>query len=236
MLLLHETHQVDGRHERDFEARIREEWMPALAASDDARLLYFLHHAVGTGASYRVVTISALRDGAAWETLARRIHEGDLRALARGIDDVRHEVVGKLLAPLPWSPLRELDLAAVPTEPQDHELSLFMEDTVWPYEGRLDDYIEAAGAHYAKEIAERNAEGRSLITLEAGFRTAFGSGRRREIVLWQKIHDRRALGGLIAHEVPERYKRPGLWMHDALALRDRWESRLLRTSRWSPCW
>jgi hypothetical protein len=25
-----------------------------------------------------------------------------------------------------------------------------------------------------------------------------------------------------------------MWMHDALDLRDRWESRLLRAARWSP--
>jgi hypothetical protein len=35
-------------------------------------------------------------------------------------------------------------------------------------------------------------------------------------------------------EVPEHYKAPGTWMHDALEVRDRWESRLLRTARWSP--
>jgi hypothetical protein len=27
---------------------------------------------------------------------------------------------------------------------------------------------------------------------------------------------------------------PGTWMHDALSLRDRWESKLLRTATWSP--
>ena len=27
---------------------------------------------------------------------------------------------------------------------------------------------------------------------------------------------------------------PGTWMNDALALRDPWESRLLRTTRWLP--
>jgi hypothetical protein len=26
----------------------------------------------------------------------------------------------------------------------------------------------------------------------------------------------------------------GSWMHDALSLRDRWQSRLLRTAAWSP--
>jgi hypothetical protein len=29
-------------------------------------------------------------------------------------------------------------------------------------------------------------------------------------------------------------KQPGTFMHDALDVRDQWESRLLRTSSWSP--
>ena len=40
--------------------------------------------------------------------------------------------------------------------------------------------------------------------------------------------------GLLTHEVPERFKQPGLWMLDALAVRDRWQSKLLRTSAWFP--
>ena len=40
--------------------------------------------------------------------------------------------------------------------------------------------------------------------------------------------------GLLTREVPPELTRPGTWMHDALALRDQWQSRLLRTTRWSP--
>jgi hypothetical protein len=29
-------------------------------------------------------------------------------------------------------------------------------------------------------------------------------------------------------------KGPGTWMHDALEVRDDWESRLLRSTTWSP--
>ena len=44
-----------------------------------------------------VVTVTALRDGAAWERLARRIQQGDLQDWMRGVDELRHEVTGKLL-------------------------------------------------------------------------------------------------------------------------------------------
>ncbi len=236
MLLLHEVHEVRGREEEAFEAAIRDRYLPALAGGDDARLLYFLHHAHGTGVSYNVVTITALRDAAAWGALVERVHAGDLRAFAEEADHLRHDVTAKILLPLPWSPLFELDFGAVPAEPAEHEPSVFLEDTVWPDEGKLEAYVERSGTHYAVEL-ERAARSRgSLLRIEGAFRTAFGSGRRREVVLWQKLANPTGLAPLVAREVPDEYKRPGTWMHDALDLRDRWESRLLRTSPWSPLW
>ncbi len=234
VLLLHEVHEVVGSREAEFEAAYRDGYLPLVATRGDARLLYFLNHAVGTGPSYNVVTITALRDGAAWDHLAQRIDAGDLRDWSVSLDDLRHDVRAKWLVPLPWSPLQKIDLEAVPTDAGEHELSLFMEDTVWPYAGGIEAYIEAAGSHYAEEMRQRKAEGAGMLEIQASFRTRFGSHLRREIVLWQKITSNKGLLGLLTHEVPERFKQPGLWMHDALAVRDRWQSKLLRTSAWSP--
>jgi hypothetical protein len=39
---------------------------------------------------------------------------------------------------------------------------------------------------------------------------------------------------LLATELTAAMRPPGSWMHDALAYRDQWQSRLLRTTRWSP--
>lgn len=233
-LFLHETHEVAGARELEFERALRDEWMSAIARGDDARLLYFLHHAHGTGASYHVVTVTALKDGSAWERLARRVDDGDLRELVARLDGLRHDVTAKILLPLPWSPLREVDLAAVPCAPAEHPLVVFMEDTVWPYEGKLEEYVERSGSHYAREMARAKETRGSLIEVQASFRTAHGSHRRREVVLWQKVVAPRGLVPLLTREIPDEYKAPGTWMHDALALRDRWESRLLRTSSWSP--
>jgi hypothetical protein len=181
-----------------------------------------------------VVTLTALRDGAAWERLARRIDSGDLRAWARSVDDLRHDVTAKLLLPLPWSPLQQIDLASVPGQAAEREPGVFMEDTVWPREGLLEQYVERSGSHYAREMAAREQEGVAMLRIEAAFRTALGAGRRREVVLWQKLLQPKALAALVTREVPALYKAPGTWMHDALELRDRWQSRLLRTARWSP--
>lgn len=234
MLLLHETHQVRGAREEEFDDAYRSGWMPTLAAGDDGRLLYYLRHAHGTGPSYRVITITALRDGAAWDRLARRVETGDLAAWAASLDEMRHDVDAKMLVPLPWSPLQTIDFEAVPTDGAEKPLALFMEDTVWPYEGRLDDYIERSGSHYAQEMRQGSEVGPRILTVDASFRTAFGSGRRREVVLWQKVRRPEAMERLLCNEVPPQFMRPGTWMHDALELRDQWQSRLLRTVSWSP--
>lgn len=236
MLLLHEVHEVVGPHEYDFQAAFREGFVPALAQGDDVRLLYYLDHALGTGPSYNVVTITALRDGAAWDALSERVESGDLRPWIRELDGLRHDVRAKWLVPLPWSPLQDLDLASIPCDAREHEQSLFMEDTVWPYEGRLEDYVQAAGSHYAEEMRQRDREGATLLRIEGSFRTRYGSHLRREVVLWQRITAPKGLLGLLTHEVPSRFKQPGLWMHDALQWRDRWQSKLLRCSSWSPCY
>ena len=70
MLLLHEVHTVAGRHEDEFETAFRDGWMKALANDPDTRLLYYLKLAHGTGRAYHHTSITALRDGAAYERLA----------------------------------------------------------------------------------------------------------------------------------------------------------------------
>ncbi len=71
MLYIHELHSVVGKEAKAFEAAYRDGWMPALAASGDARLLWYLDLAHGSGLSYRVVTITAVTDGRAWQRLVR---------------------------------------------------------------------------------------------------------------------------------------------------------------------
>jgi hypothetical protein len=234
VLLLHEVHRVRGDSEDDFEAAFRDRWMPELARGDDARLLYFMHLAHGSGRAYTAVTVTGVRDGAAWERLARSVQDGPLRSWAHDVDQARHTVHGKLLFTVPWAPPLVEDLDAVPTEPADHPLTLFMEDTAWPHDGMLDDYLEKARTHYAPSLVESAKGGRAILELLTAFQTAWGTGRRSEVVLWQRIVENARLQRLLETEVPPEYRGPGSWMHDALEVRDDWESRLLRTSRWSP--
>ena len=232
MLLLHEIHTVAGRKEDEFEAAFRDRWMPTLAREDDARLLYFLRLAHGTGRAYHVVTITGLRDGAAYGRLATRVQEGDLRSWAADVDTLRHEVAGKVLLPVDWSPMRDIDLASVPTDGREHEPVLYMEDSAWPHEAMLDQYLEKARTHYAPSLEERTE--RSLLTLLGIFQAALGAPRRREVVLWQRVDFPERLPALFTRELPPHVKGPGTWMHDALEVRDDWQSRLLRSASWSP--
>jgi hypothetical protein len=228
-LFLHETHRVRGVAEDDFEAHYRDRWMSALAEGDDARLLWYAHQAHGTGPAYAIVTITAVRDGIAYERLLDRVASGDLRSWARDLDGLQHDSVGKVLQPLPWSPISDLDLSTVPIDPAaEHELTLYMEDTGWPHKP-LDDYTSFWGEVYAPML-----EHSQLLRIEACFQVAFGSGRRPEAILMQKVIDHSVLLRLFENETPAAMKQPGTFMHDALQVRDQWESRLLRTSAWSP--
>jgi len=230
MLFLHEVHQVRGRAEDEFESAYRDTWMPALAEGDDARLLWFMHHAHGSGPAYNLVTVTAVRDGAAWERLARRLHDGDLAGWARHLDELRHDLSTKLLIPVSWSPMGDLDLGGVPTTATEHELTLFLEDTGWPH-AAVEDYTAFWETSYYQPM---RSEPGGLLEIQAVFRVAYGTGRRKEAVLMQKVTDHEGLLRLLTSEVPAPYRAPGTFMHEALAYRDRWESKLLRTSAWSP--
>lgn len=232
MLFLHERHSVIGRAEDDFEEAFRGQdgYMARLADGADARLLWYLEQAHGTGPAYTVVSITALRDAAAWERLDSRIRTGNMREWVGAVDRLRHDSVSSLLAPLPWSELQEMELSGVPAEPTAHEPVLFMEDTATPHEGRIHDYVEVAGRQYAPSLRRRNP----LLEMVAAWQPAFGAGRRREVVLWQRVVDNQALLRLFTTVLPAQMKAPGTWMHDALEVRDQWTSRLLRTSEWSP--
>jgi hypothetical protein len=228
-LFVHETHRVRGALEEQFEAHYRHGWLAALAEDDDARLVWYAQQAHGSGPAYRVCTITAVRDAAAYGRLVDRVATGDLRAWARDLDGLQHDSVGKLLQPLPWSPVAELDLASVPTDPEaDHEPTLFMEDTGWPHKP-LDDYTAFWRDVYAPLLSRS-----VLLRIEACFQVPFGGGRRPEAILLQEVVDHQALLRLFETETPAAMRRPGTFMHDALEVRDQWESRLLRTSRWSP--
>jgi len=232
VLYLHEVHKVVGKKEHEFETAYREGWMPLMADTDYARLLWYTNQAHGSGVSYSVVTITAITDGAAWEDLVRRAQQGDLQDWLRELDTYRHDVVGKIMIPVHWSPLQEVDLSTVPTDGREHELSIFMEDTGWPYSS-LDEYIQCWHDIYYAPM-QQAPPNRRMLDIQACFQVAHGTHQRREAMLWQRIPDPKTLMHLLTSDPLPEHQKPGTYMHDALEYRDQWESRLLRTSKWSP--
>lgn len=230
MLFIHEFHTVVGKCAAQFEDAYRAGWMTELAKGSDARLLWYLDLAHGSGLAYRVVTVTAVRDGAAWQRLTERVAGGDLQSWARHLDGLQHESTGRIMTPLPWSPA--IELADVPTDPADHEPAMYMEDTMWPFPGKLGEYIEASGGVYRRSLGSEEA--RVGLSIELAYRTVPGGGRAPEVTLMQRIANLAPLLHLLTHDIPPEVTGPGSWMHDALALRDQWRSRLLRSAVWSP--
>ena len=237
MLFVHETHRVAGREADRFEELYRE-WSQALAKEGDARLLWFMDQAHGTGPAYTFVTVTAVASSAALDDLNARRRSGDLRTWAAEMDALRHGSIAKVLEPTAFSPLTEVDLSSVPAigapGAEDGALPLFMEDTAWPYRGSFDDYLAKAGSLYVQTLENLTEHGYGMLDLVAAFVPRYGSGVHREIVLWQRIARQDMVLALLNHEVPPGYRKPGTWMHDALDVRDQWESRMLKVASWSP--
>jgi hypothetical protein len=227
MLLVEETHSVIGRKTGEFEELVRDTWMPALARSDDCRLLFcFRQFTVYDAFGY--VTIVGVRDGAAYEELVHRLQGGDLADGAEQLDACRHDVQSRILVELPFAPLG-VDLGDVASSPGDVAASVYMEDSIYPYPGKLRALEHAIDTIYTRELAHR-APG---LGIQACFRTAPGGGHHPEVIILAKWLDPSLLSYLIAGEQgPE--PEPGGWMHEALKVRDQWKSRLLSTLPWSP--
>lgn len=234
MLVIREEHTLRGTDEEAFDAALRDEWIPAVARGSDARVAFAARLAHGGGEAYRMLTYTFARDAAAWGRLAERIHSGDLKPAAARLDQLRYTVDSKLLTPMPWSRTQSVDLEKIPASARNQPLTVYMEDTVHPFPGKLDEYIERSGAQYSTDYNKSFPGVPKLLEIDVAMRTGYGGGTRAEIVLWQRVLLQDGLLHLLTSELPEEFRKPGRWMVDALALRDSWRSRLFRTVSWSP--
>ena len=227
MIFLHEVHEVAGGRMAEFEAAVRTGWKPLVEEPGDARLLWFWHHTHGTGPSYQAVSITALGGWDVFGRLVRRAREDHaLRDWYRDVCQFRRDVTGKILIPTSWSPLQEVDLSASAAAPAA-EPSVHLHDTGWPFPGKLDAYVAALG-----EVFYPATRTSRMISVEACWTVAPGTGRFHEVVLLQKVLDWPRFSELLTRG--ENPSRPGEWMQEGLKHRDRWESKLLRTATWSP--
>jgi hypothetical protein len=224
MIFLHETHDVAAGKMEQFWEAVRTEWRPLVEEDGAARLLWAFELTHGTGVSYQAITITAVRDWSAWGALAER-DDARIRDWRRRSGTLRHEVTAKLLLPASWSPLRDVDLVSAAAA--DGPPALYLHDTGWPFPGGIDDYVDALGSIYYPQMRQSR-----MISVEACWRVALGTGRQHEAVLLQKILDWPRFTELLSRG--EQGGQRGGWMEAGLRYRDRWESKLLRTAAWSP--
>ena len=225
MVFVHEVHEVVGGKMEEFGDAVRTVWRPLVEEQRQARLLWFWELAHGTGASYQAVSLTAVRDWAAWGDLVARAVE--FRDWRRRVATLRREVTAKILLPAAWSPLADVDLEAEPTARDVDRSTLYLHDTGWPFPGQLEAYVDALGTVFLPQTRQTR-----MISVVGCWTVAPGTGRHHEVVLLQRIEDWPRFAELLA--CGEQGAQRGGWMVEGLRYRDRWESKLLRCARWSP--
>ncbi len=228
MIFLHETHEVVAGQMHAFEDAVRTLWRPMVEERGEARLLWFWEHTHGTGPSYQAVSITAVRDWATWGAMVERAPtDRRYRDWQKRAWELRREVTSKMLLATDWSPLRDVDLAAPPATSETDTPTIYLHDTGWPFPGKLDDYTAALGSVFHPQVQQSR-----MISVEACWRVAPGTGKHHEVVLLQKVLDWERFAQLLTRG--EQGQQRGGWMIEGLKYRDRWESKLLRCARWSP--
>ena len=228
MLFLHEVHDVVGGKMDELGEAVRGEWRPLVEERHEARLLWFWHLTHGTGPSYQAVSITAVRDWQTWGALVERsASDPRFAEWRRRVWTLRREVTRKLLVPVAWSPLQEVDLADAARGSDAEAPALYLHDTGWPFTGKLDEYVAALGSVFYPQTQRSK-----MISVAACWTVAPGTGRHHEVVLLQRIEDWEQFSRLLTRG--EQGAQRGGWMEEGLRYRDRWESKLLRCTRWSP--
>lgn len=230
MLFISETHRVIGLHQDNFENLVRDEWMPAVATDPGTRLLWYFNHAHGSSISFNVVTVTGVEDWEAWGRLHERVQSGDLQPLAYRADQMRYGTVASVNEALDWSPFQGTTLASVAAGGNDHVRTMYIEDTIFADAGTFETGPGAVRAAYRGNL---DASAPGLTELTAAFRPVAVAGRRREIVLLQRIRD---LGDLAEyyHDGEAAAGAPWSASHAPTPFTDTWATRVLRAAPWSP--
>lgn len=230
MLFISETHRIIGARFDDFESHYRDRWLPAVAKDPGTRFLWYFNRAHGSSVSFNVVTITAAADFDAWARLQQRVESGDMQELAHTADQMRYGTSAAINRRLEWSRMPEIDLASVPTAAQDHERTMYIEDTV---RVSLDDPDAGEQAIRAAHRGLGEPGAGALTEFVAAFRPVSVAGRRSEVTLLQRILD---LGVLAKYYVEGDLPPNPPWSaaHAATPFDDTWQTRVLRAAPWSP--
>ncbi len=219
MLFLHDVHAAIGEHEIDLDEAVRDVYAPTIA-DDDARLAWYLYSTHGAGDAYIVTVVTALRDGAAWERLSRRLRYGDLADWLLDVDRFTYWSQSTLLVPTEWSPTAELDLDSLPISGAEHEVQVYREDTL-------------TGAGIEATLTEPAVAQGDVLECLAGFRPFFApAGEATEVKVLYRISSADALEG--AYDSDTGWSDWTGSLTPSLPLGVHAESRMMRNVPWSP--
>lgn len=226
MLYLHQIHDLPPGTAATFEGLARDEWLPTVNAHPGTRFAWYGTSTAATRFADEAITIIAFDDMSAFDGFATAQRES---AVSRRLRDRRSSVQTRLLQPIDYDPWTAAG-AAIPDGPQEGPSVAYMHDFVPPVTGQMRGYIDMMRERYMA-LSSQELSG---VVLRASWQTVSGGGRMPEMFNLSEIRDVDALVALIAHEIPREYKQMGTWMWEALATRDQWTTRLVRSATWSP--
>jgi len=246
VIYIQETHHVIGGMMPEFLDSLKNEWKPLVEKDGSSRLLWAWLHVVGTGPSYRAITLLQVEDYRAWGALVERYQKkgSDLNHWYENAWKCRRKVVGKVMTPTEWSPIPKAPAANAKA---DHPSTHYLHDVAFPHPGSVEKYIETLGRVYYPHMAPAKHAGRvpvpstgtaPMLSMELCLRVAPGAGEVHEVALVQRINDWPAFcellkrGGVPSPEKPK--VGSNNWMEVGLTLRDQWESQIFGTTLWSP--
>lgn len=185
MLFLHDVHAAIGEHEIELDEAVRDVYAPTIA-DDDARLAWYLYSTHGAGDAYIVDAFTALRDGAAWERLSRRLRYGDLADWHLQVDRITYWSQSTLLVATDWSPTNRLDFDMLPVGAVEHDVRVFREDTL-------------TGPGIEVALAAPTAESDDVLACIGGFRPFLGpAGEAEEVTVLYRVTSADALESAFA--------------------------------------
>ncbi len=229
MLALHQIHRVRPGRDASFESLVRDRWLPAVATIDGCRFAWYATATPIARHSDEVATITIMRDGTALDGFLTEVRGGRLTSLAKEIRDHRSGSETRMMLPIDYDPWTRSGVE-VPDTAQDGPVVAYMHDFVPPEIGQMRGYASMMRDRYMA-LTEKDLSG---VVLRTSWQTVPGGGPLPEMFNLSEIRDVGMLNALLVHEIPREQKAMGSWMWEALAVRDRWTTRLLRCASWSP--
>src|SRR5262245_60798350 len=132
MFFVHEVHALDPGSADSFESSLRDQWVPAVASDDRARLVWSARSMPPAISFPEIVTLTAVTDGAALERLGERVRGGDLCDPTVELDRHRRSHTVRVMAPLEEFNPYSVDFDGLPLVRADAPTEIYIHDFVVP--------------------------------------------------------------------------------------------------------